>query len=196
MAATVVASASSPDFSSFTVPLLKDYLSKRGVSVTGYIKAQLVELSVCVDKLSLPVDPDCTSNNTKTAIQGKWERVGCKKNPASLCYSDDFTHSPQFSLLDLFNYLICSRSDYDRRGLAAYKSFEDYKLHFDGHVSSVTFCYLSANECTRPLCAYSAEVLPAQRDRTYLKKKTYTVWVLVDPEAVEVRAAHCECIGG
>lgn len=200
MAANVVASLpveqQPVDFRSFTVPKLKDYLAKRGVSVTGYLKDKLLEICTCVQRLQLPVDPDCTSSGGIAGVKLKWEAAGCKKDPFTLSYTDDVSDSPNFSLLDLFNYLICSRADYDRRALAAYKSFDDFRLYFDGHVKSLQFCSLSSEESLQPLCAYKAEVQPAQRDKTFLKKPFYSLWILMDKDAAEVRAAHCECLGG
>ena len=45
-------------FSKYTVPKLKEYLQERGVTVTGYRRALLVELANAVDRIQLPVDPD------------------------------------------------------------------------------------------------------------------------------------------
>ena len=48
-------------------------------------------------------------------------------NPFSLKNVNNFNLSPSFGLYDIFNYLIYHTTDYNKQGLAAYKSFEDYR---------------------------------------------------------------------
>ena len=50
---------------------------------------------------------------------------------------NDFKHSPPFGLFDIFNYLIYPSSECDKQGLAAYKSYENYRLFYDGYVESL-----------------------------------------------------------
>ena len=40
-------------------------------------------------------------------------------------------------MYDIFNHLIYHSTDYDKQGLAAYKSFSDYRLLNDGYVKSL-----------------------------------------------------------
>ena len=44
-------------FSSMNVAELKKYLQERGVSVSGYLKASLVEIACAVQRMVLPIDP-------------------------------------------------------------------------------------------------------------------------------------------
>ena len=46
-------------------------------------------------------------------------------------FSQDLHNIPDFGLYDIFNYLLCSRADYDRKKLKAYTSFEDFWLHVE-----------------------------------------------------------------
>ena len=52
-------------------------------------------------------------------------------------FVNNFIDSPPFGLYDIFNYLIYHSTAYDKQGLAAYKSFEDYRLFEDGYVESL-----------------------------------------------------------
>ena len=45
-------------FSKYTVPKQKEYLQERGVTVTGYRRALVVEFDNAFDRIQLPVDPD------------------------------------------------------------------------------------------------------------------------------------------
>ena len=40
---------------------------------------------------------------------------------------NDFGYSPPFGLYDIFNYLINHFANYDKQGLAAYKSYDRYR---------------------------------------------------------------------
>ena len=63
-------------------------------------------------------------------------------NSFSLKTVNDFNASPPFGLYDIFNYLIYHSANYDKQGLAAYKSFEDYRLFDDGYVESLLTSHL------------------------------------------------------
>ena len=61
-------------------------------------------------------------------------------DPFSLKTVNNFNSSPPFQpfgLFDIFNHLIYHSTDYDKQGLAAYKSFDDYRLFNDGYVESL-----------------------------------------------------------
>ena len=44
---------------------------------------------------------------------------------------------PCFGLLDIFNHLIASKAEYDKEMLASWRTFDEYKLHQNGHVSDL-----------------------------------------------------------
>lgn len=73
-------------------------------------------------------------------------------------------------MIDDFNYLIFNKSDYDEKKLTGYKSFEDYRLFYDGHVETLQYNGISD---TREVCLFKAEVKPTQRDKSYLNKNFY-----------------------
>lgn len=80
-----------------------------------------------------------------------------------------------------------------KKKLKGYKSFEDYKLFYDGHVESLLFNTVSEGS---DVCLFKASVKPTQRDKTYLQKDTYDLWFALDKEDGYVISGHCECIGG
>ena len=122
-------------FNKYNVTQLKHYLQERGVTVSGYRKSLLVELAVAVDRCQLPVDPDFQKIDAHRTLADKLKQLGITDSPWLLSgFSSDLSNIPDFGLYDIFNYLLCSRADYDRRKLKAFKSFEDYRLFYDGHV--------------------------------------------------------------
>ncbi|KAK7110990.1 hypothetical protein V1264_014778 [Littorina saxatilis] len=123
------------DFSKLNCESLREYLKARGISATGYCKQSLVRLATCARGLSLETDPD--SSNVDVASQVKSSLQGLNfpvLGPFTLPFSDDFSLTPMIGLIDVFNYLIDSRTDFDKKATKAYKSYEDYRLFHDGHV--------------------------------------------------------------
>jgi len=104
------------DFNKSTVSELKQYLQKRGVTVSGYRRQLLVELASAVFKCKLPVDPDFQQIDSKTSTTCKLKKLGIHCDPWTLAgFSNDFANIPDLGLYDIFNYLLCSRADYDGR---------------------------------------------------------------------------------
>jgi hypothetical protein len=50
---------------------------------------------------------------------------------------NNFIDLPPFGLYDIFNFLICHSTFYVKQGLAAYKSFDGYRLFDGGYVKSL-----------------------------------------------------------
>ena len=161
--------------SSMTVAELKKYLQIRGVTVNGYLKLALLEIAQAVEKMMLPVEP--TMN-----IQMKEARKiplllivlsMSVKSLSNLSYNvvNHFTDLPPFGLYDIFNYLIYYSTKYDKQGLAAYKSFDDYKLFDEGYVESLLKATLEGN-----MHLFVGKVRPAMKDKTDDGKKFYETW--------------------
>ena len=51
----------------------------------------------------------------------------------------DYWHKGRFGLMDIFNHLIMSKTDYDKSVLSSWRSFEEYNLCLKGHVQSLGF---------------------------------------------------------
>ena len=65
------------------------------------------------------------------------------RNPFYLKTMNNFNSSLSFWLDDIFNYLIYHSTDYDKQELAAYKSFNKYRLLSDGYVESLQTAQLN-----------------------------------------------------
>ena len=55
------------DFNAMNVAELKKYLQEQGVSVSGYLKTSLVEITSAVERMVLPVDPNFEKDQTNDA---------------------------------------------------------------------------------------------------------------------------------
>ena len=94
---------------------------------------------------------------------------------------NNFNSSPPFGLYDIFKYLIYHSTEYDKQGLAAYKSFDDYRLINDGYVESLQTVQL--NEVG--VHVYVAKVKPFMKIKTDEGKDYYNLWFIL-----EVRGAN------
>ena len=181
-------------FDSYRVPDLQKYLRSRGVSVTGYNKPILKEIAIAVQKLELPEDPDFLRDSVQDCVIKKLTLAGLQnfkplEHPG---YTSDFTNIPEFGLIDIFNYLIFNRSEYDGKKLKGYKSYDDYRLFYDGSVEVLEFNDLGDHRN----CLFRTKVKPTQKDKTFLNKDFYELWIVLDKEDGYVITAHCECKGG
>ena len=108
---------------------------------------------------------------------------------------NNFIDSPPFGLYDIFNFLIYHSTDYDKQGLLAYKSFDDYRLFGDGYVESLATKTLAREG----VHLYVSKVKPAMQDKTDDGKKIYDVWFILEGKGVNkgsVLKARCICKGG
>ena len=182
------------DFNAMNVAELKKYLQERGVSVTGYLKTSLVEIASAVERMGFPVDPnfekDKTNDVDKLIIHDM-----LIPNPFSLKTMNNFNSSPPFGLYDIFNYLIYHSTDYDKQGLAAYKSFDDYRLFDDGYVES----FLTAHLNQEGIHVYVAKLRPFMKIKTDEGKEYYDLWFILEGRGTSrgsVLQARCKCKGG
>ena len=94
--------------------------------------------------------------------------------------SHDLSAVPRIGLYDIFNYLICSRTDYDGTQIRAYKSFEDYRLFKDGHVLDLKVANVKSNDVESNDDSHTAvtvvinDVRPTQRNMTKLNSYVAT----------------------
>ena len=149
-----------------SVSELKSFLKSKGITISsGLSKEDL--LTLCQSAQNLQDDPDHQDCNTWKKVSSKLERIGIKQNPLHLKFSSkiDSNSMPPFGLIDIFNYLIISEADFDKRKLNAYKSFNDYRLFEGGHVRDL------AIHIHQSYYIFRATVLPTCRKQTYMKKK-------------------------
>ena len=81
------------------------------------------------------------------------------------------------------------------RGLAAYKSFEDYRLFDDGYVKSLLTSHLKQEG----IHVYVASVRPFMKIKTDEGKEYYDLWFVVEGRGANrgsVLQAKCKCKGG
>ncbi len=183
-------------FKNMSVSQLKEYLQNRGVSVHGYLKPALVEIAIAVNKMMLPLNPN---TKDKTTLENEKFYIDEMEIENPL-YSkrnlvNDFTDSPPFGLYDIFNYLIYHSTEYDKQGLAAYKSFEEYRLFQDGYVESL----LTETLLNARLHLYMGKVKPAMREKTDEGKPYYDCWFILEGKGASrgsVVKARCRCKGG
>ena len=96
---------------------------------------------------------------------------------------------------NIFNYLICHSTTYDKQGLAAYKSFDDYRLFEGGHVESLPTKTLSNER----LHVYLAKVKPAMKTTSDDGESCYDLWFILEGKGANkgsVLRAKCTCKGG
>ena len=173
---------------------LKKYLQERGVSVSGYLKTSLVEIASAVERMVLPVDPNFEKNQPTDADKLIIHDM-LIPNPFSQKTVNNFNSSPPFGLYDIFNYLIYHSTDYDKQGLAAYKSFEDYRLFDDGYVESLQTAHLNQEG----VHVYVAKVRPFMKIKTDEGKEHYDLWFILEGRGTNrgsVLQARCKCKGG
>ena len=105
--------------------------------MNGYLKPALVTIAAAVERMMLPLDPNYEKENIeKNARRHLFIHDMQIPDPFVIKTRNDFIDSPPFGLYDIFNHLIYHATKYDKQGLAAYKSYEDYRLFEDGYVES------------------------------------------------------------
>ena len=174
----------------YSVVELKKYLKKKGITVTNNSTRKDL-LILCQAAKSLDSDPNHEDCDSWKIIEKKLLKIGVTTDPTTFPYTPNFQLAdiPPFGLIDIFNYLIYSRSDYDHRKLKAFKSFDDYKLFEDGHLRKLEMYK------NKDFCFFRSAVLPTCRKTTFLHKPTYICWFVLNSEG-EVYVAYCECMGG
>ena len=124
------------NFKAMNVAELEKHLQDCRVSVSGYLKPSLVEIASAVERMVLLVDPNFEKDQTNAAGTLIIHDL-LIPHPFSLHTVNNFNSLPPFGLFDIFSHLNCHTTDYDKQGLAAYKSFDDYRLFNDGYVESL-----------------------------------------------------------
>ena len=104
---------------------IKGFISARGVQGSSYRKPEVIQLAKAVGCMNLPTDPDFESG----------QKLSEPFKMTSL--SNDFSQLPPFGVMDIFNHLIMSKTDYDKSKLSSWRSFEEYNLCLNGHIQSL-----------------------------------------------------------
>ena len=184
-------------FKEWTVRKLKDFVGQRGVPTSNCKKSELIELAKAAEDVKLPVDPDFENDSLKACLEERLTLPAGKQVPDPFVMthlSKDMSCLPSFGLLDIFNHLIVSKTEYDKEMLASWRTFDEYKLHQNGHVRDLNRVMVYDNDDS----AYHiiiAKVLPTQKEKTPEGRKAYRLWFIVGPNG-SIYSAFCECKGG
>ena len=151
--------------------------SNRKETFNGYLKLALIEIASAIEKMMLPLHRNFERNNADSNIKGRLIIHDIQvEEPFSMKTKNDFIESPPFGLYDTFNHLIYHASDYDKQGLAAYKSYEeDDRLFENGYVrylETVTLKDVGVQ-------VYVGKVQPTMRSKTDEGKDYYDLWFII-----------------
>ena len=109
---------------------------------------------------------------------------------------NNFIDSLPLSLYEIFNHLIChSTNCYDKQGLAAYKSFDDYTLFEDG----LRPVFVHNSPQNERLHVYVGKVKPVMKTTTDHGKMSYDLYFILEGEGTNrasVIMAWRACKGG
>ena len=184
-------------FDRWTVKTLKNFVGQRGIPTTGYKKTELIQLAKAAEETNLPVDPDFANDSLKACLEERLTLPAGKQipDPFQMTHlSKDMSSLPRFGLLDIFNHLIASKAEYDKEMLASWRTFDEYKLHQNGHVRDLNRVMVYDNDDT-PYHVMTANVIPTQKEKTPEGRPEYRLWFIISPNG-SVYSAFCECKGG
>ena len=176
---------------------IKEFISARGVQVANYRKPQLVELAKAVASMDLPIDPDFENYSIDDCLLRRLTLPAGLKIPDPFkmtSLSNDFSQLPPFGLMDIFNHLIMSKTDYDKAMLSSWRSFEEYNLCLNGHVQSLGVKTVQDLDGSI-FFVFVAGVIPTQKEKTQEGEKCYRLWFVLDCNG-SVYSAFCRCKGG
>ncbi|PFX19835.1 hypothetical protein AWC38_SpisGene15759 [Stylophora pistillata] len=135
-----IATCTNPNFDQIDVREIKAFIFLQGVQVTSYYKPEFIQLAKAVAFMDLPTNPDFENESLEECL------LRCLTLPAGekildpyqmALLSNDFFQLPPFGLMDIFNDLILSKTDYDKIVLSSWHSFEEHNLCANGHVQSL-----------------------------------------------------------
>ena len=147
--------------------------------------------------MDIPTDPDFENESIDECLSRRLTLPAGQKilgpfQMASL--SNDFSQLPPFGLMDMFNHLIMSKTDYDKSKLSSWCSFEEYNLCTNGHVLSLGVNSAEGLDGST-FFVFVAGVIPTQKEKTREGNKLYRLWFLLDSTG-SVYSAFCRCKGG
>ena len=185
------------NFDKMDVNEIKGFISARGFQVSTYRKPELIRLSKAVASMNLPTDPDFENDCIEEFLIRRLTSPAGRKltDPFQMTsLSIDLSELPPFELMDIFNHLIMSKADYDKRMLSSWRSFEEYNLCLNGHIQSLgvkTVRDLDVSD----FFVFVAGVIPTQKEKSQEGEKLYRLWFILDSNG-SVYSAFCRCKGG
>ena len=146
------------NFLSMNVNNLKDYLTVRGISVSGHNKMELVALAYSAAEMDLLIilpSADLTKN-----LEEKYSKClrECKildpKNIEKELQVDDLTVWPKVNLGKIFEYIL-SMKEFDKENIGKYKDQKAYSYFDGGFVGEILVSKI--NEGTKIALFYSVQ---------------------------------------
>ena len=104
--------------------------------MSGHLKPALVEIATAVNKMMLPLNPNFEEKNSlenEKFYIDDMEVGNLFTSQHKLV--NNFSDSLPFGLYDIFNYFIHHSTEYDKQGLAAYKSLGTVQYLLKGRAS-------------------------------------------------------------
>ena len=172
-------------FEAMTIPVLKDYLSSRGIGQSGN-KETLARNAFYVYALNLPVNKseeeemECFERDKKDKLVVN----GCSFPDPKILTTGWVTGSsyfPNVTFEEINTYLVNKNAG---------KAYRGGRSLFDsGHVKDVRFHFISEHVS---LCYIMCSCIPEQRTNN----PVYDVWVMVNKLTGDIQAADCNCVAG
>ena len=172
-------------FEKLTVPQLKKILRDRGISSTGYRKAELVKLVKEGVELYEPLGED---DRDKSLVHRITINGTTLPTPDScvLSITDDLKALPSITLTDLLIYLRIKCKWGDER-LRNYKEDDGHKMHKDSHITKVELGLMTK---IKTHVYVKARCIPEQSQSA----EQYKVWLLLRAQSGMVESAGCTCV--
>lgn len=184
------------DFNKLNVPKLQDYLKERGVVFWKYKKKELVDLCLKAHQTNISKDPDFINDDLKSQIAKKLIVDGDKvlRNPFEAQGSNDLSSLPDIDRIDIYNYLINFKDNFDHKKIKTYKSLDGYQLYEAGYVQNLKLCQ---NLDVDNYIAMKFQVQPKTRKEDPVNKVPfYEGWIIIEKTEPSIKGAYCKCKGG
>ena len=114
--------------------------------VSAYKKPDLINLAKSLCEMNADIDPDFRDEPTDNILKDRLTLPSGTviADPFKMEHlSNGFSNLPNFGLMDVFNHLIMSETEYDKM-LASWRSFDEYTMCQNVHVRSIkTALYLT-----------------------------------------------------
>ena len=188
------------DFDKLNVSELKLYLRDHGQYVSG-LKSELIKRAKGTDilrkrplsELNLEDENFEKRRNLERFVSPLGEKL---PHPSSLKHGwiDDCEQIPDFSNLELYNYLVLSQGrTIDKEQNNAKRQLKAKVFYEDRHVHSVQYHEIDS-KITH--CFVRAKVIPSLPTINEKKKPDYVVWISMSKVTGHIHSAGCECSAG
>lgn len=172
----------------WTVPKLKDFLKRKGVTCSGYNKPQLVNLVKNAQNHPELVEERGPGDGDLEAIQRRTVVVSGKKivipDPRTITgWEENLRTIPYVTVAHCLLYLVMRRG-WSANRIQAYEKERGYQLHVDKHIHHVKLKKLEGVTCIKASCTRQT----SQNDTPY------EVWLLVSANG-DIHTAGCQYTG-